>query len=61
MVRTCCPGSSAASATSSPGYDDLTWDERFLGSADPVTGGVGPMTITMLMKNTLQAARLTRQ
>ncbi len=25
----------------------------------PVPGGVGPMTITMLMKNTLEAARLT--
>ncbi|PKN16807.1 MAG: bifunctional 5,10-methylene-tetrahydrofolate dehydrogenase/5,10-methylene-tetrahydrofolate cyclohydrolase, partial [Deltaproteobacteria bacterium HGW-Deltaproteobacteria-3] len=23
----------------------------------PVPGGVGPMTITMLMKNTVQAAR----
>jgi methylenetetrahydrofolate dehydrogenase (NADP+)/methenyltetrahydrofolate cyclohydrolase len=24
----------------------------------PVPGGVGPMTITMLMKNTIQAARI---
>jgi len=24
----------------------------------PVPGGVGPMTITMLMKNTLQAAKV---
>ena len=27
------------------------------GAITPVPGGVGPMTITMLMKNTLQAAR----
>jgi methylenetetrahydrofolate dehydrogenase (NADP+)/methenyltetrahydrofolate cyclohydrolase len=28
------------------------------GAITPVPGGVGPMTITMLMKNTLAAARL---
>jgi len=27
----------------------------------PVPGGVGPMTIAMLLKNTLQAAELQRQ
>ena len=27
------------------------------GAITPVPGGVGPMTITMLMKNTLQAAK----
>ena len=27
----------------------------------PVPGGVGPMTITMLLKNTLQAARASIQ
>ena len=27
------------------------------GAITPVPGGVGPMTITMLMKNTVQAAR----
>jgi methylenetetrahydrofolate dehydrogenase (NADP+)/methenyltetrahydrofolate cyclohydrolase len=27
----------------------------------PVPGGVGPMTITMLMSNTVKAARLRRE
>ena len=27
----------------------------------PVPGGVGPMTITMLMQNTLSAAKLSRR
>jgi methylenetetrahydrofolate dehydrogenase (NADP+)/methenyltetrahydrofolate cyclohydrolase len=27
----------------------------------PVPGGVGPMTIAMLLKNTLKAAKLARQ
>jgi len=31
------------------------------GAITPVPGGVGPMTITMLLHNTLQAARLQRQ
>jgi methylenetetrahydrofolate dehydrogenase (NADP+) / methenyltetrahydrofolate cyclohydrolase len=30
------------------------------GSLSPVPGGVGPMTITMLMSNTVRAARLRR-
>src|SRR5437879_11360640 len=30
------------------------------GALTPVPGGVGPMTITMLMSNTVQAARLQR-
>jgi methylenetetrahydrofolate dehydrogenase (NADP+)/methenyltetrahydrofolate cyclohydrolase len=29
------------------------------GAITPVPGGVGPMTITMLMVNTLKAARLS--
>ncbi|MDO6564347.1 bifunctional methylenetetrahydrofolate dehydrogenase/methenyltetrahydrofolate cyclohydrolase, partial [Amphritea sp. 1_MG-2023] len=28
------------------------------GSISPVTGGVGPMTIACLLKNTMKAARL---
>ena len=27
----------------------------------PVPGGVGPMTITMLMKNTIKAAQLSKE
>ena len=30
------------------------------GALTPVPGGVGPMTITMLMSNTVKAARLRR-
>ncbi len=38
---------------------DVAFDECFEKAAaiTPVPGGVGPMTITMLMKNTLQAAK----
>ena len=46
---------------------DRTWAgdvdfERWPGGLrhQPVPGGVGPMTITMLLYNTLQAARLSR-
>ncbi len=35
-------------------FDDVV---QKAGAITPVPGGVGPMTITMLMKNTLQAAR----
>ena len=31
------------------------------GALTPVPGGVGPMTITMLMSNTIKAARLRRE
>jgi methylenetetrahydrofolate dehydrogenase (NADP+)/methenyltetrahydrofolate cyclohydrolase len=43
----------------------LTGDVDFEGASEvakaitPVPGGVGPMTITMLMANTLRAARLS--
>jgi methylenetetrahydrofolate dehydrogenase (NADP+)/methenyltetrahydrofolate cyclohydrolase len=30
------------------------------GALTPVPGGVGPLTITMLMKNTLRAAKMRR-
>jgi methylenetetrahydrofolate dehydrogenase (NADP+)/methenyltetrahydrofolate cyclohydrolase len=33
---------------------------NFAGALTPVPGGVGPMTITMLMSNTVKAARLRR-
>lgn len=36
-------------------YDDVVGKA---GAITPVPGGVGPMTITMLMRNTLQAAKL---
>ncbi len=39
---------------------DVDFDaaKEIAGSITPVPGGVGPMTITMLMKNTLKAAKL---
>lgn len=39
---------------------DVDYDavKEIAGSITPVPGGVGPMTITMLMKNTLRAAKL---
>jgi methylenetetrahydrofolate dehydrogenase (NADP+)/methenyltetrahydrofolate cyclohydrolase len=49
-------------ASASKGYR-LVGDVDFAGVSEvadaisPVPGGVGPMTITMLLKNTLQAAR----
>jgi len=47
--------------------DGLTGDVRFdeveavAGLITPVPGGVGPMTIAMLLANTLQAARTARK
>ena len=40
---------------------DVAFDrvERVASAITPVPGGVGPMTITMLMKNTLMAAKLS--
>ena len=51
------------------GRDRATWDfitklynfetvKEKAAAITPVPGGVGPMTITMLMKNTLQAAKV---
>jgi methylenetetrahydrofolate dehydrogenase (NADP+)/methenyltetrahydrofolate cyclohydrolase len=38
----------------------VAFDEvkEMAGAVTPVPGGVGPMTIAMLLRNTLQAARL---
>jgi len=38
---------------------DVKFDEvkKIAGAITPVPGGVGPMTITMLLYNTVQAAR----
>ena len=38
---------------------DVDFDaaKEIAGSITPVPGGVGPMTITMLMKNTLQSLK----
>jgi methylenetetrahydrofolate dehydrogenase (NADP+) / methenyltetrahydrofolate cyclohydrolase len=49
-------------AASERGYrlvGDVAFDEvaEVAGAITPVPGGVGPMTITMLMRNTLEAAR----
>jgi methylenetetrahydrofolate dehydrogenase (NADP+)/methenyltetrahydrofolate cyclohydrolase len=38
---------------------DFEAAKEIAGSITPVPGGVGPMTITMLMKNTLRAAKLS--
>jgi len=35
--------------------------ESVAGAITPVPGGVGPMTVAMLMKNTLMAAQLQRE
>ena len=44
--------------TLGPEYDHAFADTAPIRAAiTPVPGGVGPMTIAMLMKNTLQAAR----
>lgn len=40
---------------------DFAAAREVAGALTPVPGGVGPMTITMLMKNTLTAARLQHQ
>ena len=37
---------------------DFTAVREMAGALTPVPGGVGPMTIAMLLQNTLQAARL---
>jgi methylenetetrahydrofolate dehydrogenase (NADP+)/methenyltetrahydrofolate cyclohydrolase len=41
---------------------DFTWDglDQVAAAATPVPGGVGPMTIAMLLENTVQAWRLRR-
>jgi methylenetetrahydrofolate dehydrogenase (NADP+)/methenyltetrahydrofolate cyclohydrolase len=47
--------------------DGLTGDVDFepvaerAGLLSPVPGGVGPMTIAMLMRNTVEAARLQQE
>ena len=39
---------------------DVDFDaaKEIAGAITPVPGGVGPMTITMLMKNTVKAAKM---
>ena len=54
---------SVPDATKKSGYrlvGDVKFDEasQIAGWITPVPGGVGPMTITMLMKNTLRAAQI---
>lgn len=43
-------------------YGDVDFEqcEKVAGYISPVPGGVGPMTITMLMRNTLEAAKLQK-
>ena len=44
-----------------PGGDvEFAEAEKRASAITPVPGGVGPMTIAMLLKNTLQAAEPTR-
>ena len=42
---------------------DVAFDEvsKVAGAISPVPGGVGPMTITMLLRNTLEAARMIHE
>ncbi len=48
-------GESKTRLTGDVDYDDVS---AVAGAITPVPGGVGPMTITMLMANTLRSARL---
>ncbi len=48
-------GETKAVLTGDVDYDDV---QTVAGAVTPVPGGVGPMTITMLMANTLRSARL---
>lgn len=51
------PDSSTSSGTRIVGDVEFSSASRVAKAITPVPGGVGPMTIAMLMKNTLQAAR----
>jgi len=51
------PDDSAKSGYSLTGDVDFESTEPVAGYITPVPGGVGPMTITMLLRNTLQAAQ----
>jgi methylenetetrahydrofolate dehydrogenase (NADP+)/methenyltetrahydrofolate cyclohydrolase len=60
------PGATVIDVGIHRGADGVTGDARtaelegIAGWITPVPGGVGPMTIAMLMVNTLQAARWAR-
>ena len=49
-------GETKSGLTGDVDYDDVA---TVAGAITPVPGGVGPMTITMLMANTLRSARLS--
>jgi methylenetetrahydrofolate dehydrogenase (NADP+)/methenyltetrahydrofolate cyclohydrolase len=51
------PDSTAKSGTRLTGDVDFEGVSKVASAITPVPGGVGPMTIAMLMRNTLQAAR----
>jgi methylenetetrahydrofolate dehydrogenase (NADP+)/methenyltetrahydrofolate cyclohydrolase len=59
------PGAAVVDVGINRGEDGLVGDVDFAGVSEvagaitPVPGGVGPLTVTMLMHNTLQAARLS--
>ena len=55
-VETTVDGETKSRLTGDVDYDDVC---RVASAVTPVPGGVGPMTITMLMFNTLRAARLS--
>lgn len=55
-VETSVDGETKSRLTGDVDYDDVC---RIASAVTPVPGGVGPMTITMLMFNTLRAARLS--
>jgi methylenetetrahydrofolate dehydrogenase (NADP+) / methenyltetrahydrofolate cyclohydrolase len=64
MVR---PGAVVIDVGTNRGEDgklvgDVAFDEvaEVAGAITPVPGGVGPMTVTMLLQNTLEAARARR-
>ena len=54
-VETTVDGETRSKLTGDVDFDDVA---SIAGAVTPVPGGVGPMTITMLMFNTLRSARL---
>lgn len=54
-VEQCIDGETKSRLTGDVDYDDVS---TVAGAITPVPGGVGPMTIIMLMANTLRSARL---
>jgi methylenetetrahydrofolate dehydrogenase (NADP+)/methenyltetrahydrofolate cyclohydrolase len=57
LSRAVCPGGQAGTASGLVGDVDFEAVSEVASAITPVPGGVGPMTIAMLLRNTLLAAR----